>query len=138
MGKTEIPRKESLVMTNPVPAAAHPQGEHPQASGQVGHIVSFWILAAVCIGLMILTYLTVSATYIDLGGMNLVIAMAIATLKASLVVLFFMHMYWDKPFHAIVFITALLFVALFVVFVLIDTTEYYPDLIPGYAPLMNR
>ncbi|MFB3785438.1 MAG: cytochrome C oxidase subunit IV family protein [bacterium] len=125
-------------MTNPAQAAVHPHGGPAHESGRVGHIVSFWILAAVWITLMILTYLTVSATYIDLGGMNLMLAMAIATLKASLVVLFFMHMYWDKPFHAIIFITALLFVALFVVMLLIDTTEYYPDLIPGYAPLMNK
>ncbi|HQH74504.1 MAG TPA: cytochrome C oxidase subunit IV family protein [bacterium] len=125
-------------MTNPAQEAVQAYGGHSPESGTVGHIVPFWILAAVWIALMIFTYLTVSATYIDLGGMNLVLAMAIATVKASLVILFFMHLYWDKPFHALVFITALMFIALFVVIVLIDTTEYYPDLIPGYAPLMNK
>ena len=44
---------------------------------------------------------------VDLGGLNLWIAMAIATVKATLVVLYFMHMRYDRPVNAIVFVTAL-------------------------------
>jgi hypothetical protein len=45
-----------------------------------------------------------------------------------------MHMRYDRPMNAIVFITALLFVVLFVSLALIDTQAYAPDLIPGYGP----
>jgi len=41
--------------------------------------------------LLFLTSLTVFAAYINLGRFNIVVALAIATLKATLVVLFFMH-----------------------------------------------
>ena len=41
--------------------------------------------------LLLCTYLTVQAAFLDLGAMNTVVALGIATFKAALVVLFFMH-----------------------------------------------
>jgi cytochrome c oxidase subunit 4 len=41
--------------------------------------------------LMVGTALTVAAAFADLGSLNAVVALAIAVTKASLVVLFFMH-----------------------------------------------
>src|SRR5258707_4693889 len=41
--------------------------------------------------LMLCTYLTVKIAFFDLGPMNIVAALAIAVFKATLVVLFFMH-----------------------------------------------
>jgi cytochrome c oxidase subunit 4 len=46
---------------------------------------------ALGIGLLILTALTVKAAFIDLGAFNPVVALLIATIKATLVVLYFMH-----------------------------------------------
>jgi cytochrome c oxidase subunit 4 len=46
---------------------------------------------ALGIGLLVLTAITVKAAFIDLGAFNPVIALLIATIKATLVVLFFMH-----------------------------------------------
>lgn len=111
---------------------AHGHGE------RVGHVVPLKVLAAVWGGLLVLTVVTVAAIKVDLGGFNLWIAMAIATVKASLVVLYFMHMRYDRPFNAIVFVAALLFVMLFVSLALLDSKAYGPDLIPGYAPAMER
>ncbi len=104
----------------------------------VAHIVPLPVLIGVWLTLMILTYLTVAATRIDLGYLNLWIAMIIATVKASLVVLYFMHLRYDHPFNAIIFIVSLLFVMLFVSGALMDTKEYHPDLIPGYAPEIQQ
>lgn len=109
--------------------------EHGKAS--FIHVVPMKVLVAVWLALMALTVITVAATWVDLGSLNLWLAMAIATLKASLVVLYFMHMRYDHPFNAIVFIGTLLFVMLFVGLALIDTREYQPELIPGYAPGMG-
>ncbi len=100
------------------------------------HVVPLGVLVRVWLALMALTILTVAATWIDLGSLNLWLALAIATLKASLVVLYFMHMRYDAPFNAIVFLAALLFVMLFVVLALMDTQAYQSELIPGYAPGM--
>ncbi|MCX7016649.1 MAG: cytochrome C oxidase subunit IV family protein [Candidatus Sumerlaeota bacterium] len=98
------------------------------------HVVPLRVLLAVWGALMVFTALTVAATEVDLGAFNLFIALGIATAKASLVLLYFMHLRYDKPFNAVVFICALLFVAIFISLVLVDTTQYQPELIPGYAP----
>ena len=102
------------------------------------HIAPFRVLTAVWVTLLVLTWVTVSATGFDLGRFNLWLAMAIATIKASFVLLYFMHMRYDRPINAIVFVTALLFVMLFVGFALMDTLAYQPELIPGYAPGIER
>ncbi|MGE5235261.1 MAG: cytochrome C oxidase subunit IV family protein [Acidobacteriota bacterium] len=110
------------------------------AEGHVGfvHIVPVKVLVSVWAALMVLTILTVEATRVDLGSFNLWLAMLIATMKGSLVVLYFMHMRYDRPMNAIVFITALLFVTLFVSLALMDSLSYRPDLIPGYAPAVHQ
>ena len=43
------------------------------------------------IGLLVLTATTVGAAFVNLGPFNPVVALLIATIKATLVVLFFMH-----------------------------------------------
>lgn len=108
------------------------------AAAEHVHVVPLQVLLAVWGALMVLTVVTVAATWIDLGRFNLLLALAIATVKASLVVLYFMHMRYDRPFNAVVFVGALLFVALFVAITLIDTAAYQPELIPGYAPGMQQ
>lgn len=47
--------------------------------------VGIWLTLMVC------TALTVGAAFVDLGHMNTVVALTIATFKAILVVLYFMH-----------------------------------------------
>jgi cytochrome c oxidase subunit 4 len=115
-------------------AEIRPERRHPI---KVGHVVPWWLLVAVWGGLIILTWLTVAATYVDLGKLNLVLALAIATVKAYLVALYFMHLRWDRPFNGLVFLFAILFVMLFVGFALLDTLTNQPELIPGYAPAME-
>ena len=55
------------------------------------HIVSPKIYAVIFLVLMVGTFLTVFAAGRDFGRMNVVIALGIATIKATLVILFFMH-----------------------------------------------
>jgi len=102
-----------------------------------GHVVNPLFLLGVLVALLVLTFVTVAITWVDLGKLNLWAAMLIAVIKASLVVLFFMHLYWDKPIIGIVFIFSLLLAALFVGLSLVDTTEWLPAQIPGYAPKIN-
>ena len=106
-------------------------GIHPPA---VGHVVPARLLGTVLALLLALTFATVAITWVDLGGLNLWLALGIAVLKASLVALFFMHLRWDRPFNAIVFIASLALVMLFVGIALMDSRQYRPEMIPGYAP----
>lgn len=105
--------------------------------GAVGHVVPPRILLAVLGTLLALTWITVGATWLDLGPYNLWLALVIATVKASLVVLYFMHLRYDSPINAFVFIASLVFVMLFVGFALMDTMSYQGELIPGHAPGMQ-
>ncbi|MHB0957092.1 MAG: cytochrome C oxidase subunit IV family protein [Pirellulaceae bacterium] len=90
------------------------------------HVVSFRVLLTVFVALLLLTVLTVAARYVNLGGLNIWIALGIATIKGALVVLYFMHLRYDSPFNSIVFVTALVFMFLFLGITILDTIEYQP------------
>jgi cytochrome c oxidase subunit 4 len=83
-----------------------------------------WQLLAVFFALIILTIVTVFQSTLDLGNSELIISLFVATIKASLVMLFFMHMIHDKPLNAIVFLGSFIFVALFLGFTLMDSSAY--------------
>ena len=95
--------------------------------GESVHVVPPQVLLAVFATLLMLTLATVAATWFDFGGAALAIALGIATVKASLVALYFMHLRYDNPFYAVIFVTALLFLAVLLSLVLLDTLQYQPD-----------
>lgn len=94
----------------------------------IGHVVPLRVLLGVWAALVMLTVVTIAATRVDLGGLNLWVALAIATAKAALVALYFMHLRYDHPLNAIVLIAALLFVAVFVGIVMLDAEAYQPTI----------
>ena len=57
--------------------------------------------------------------------------------KATLVVLYFMHLRYDRPFNLVVFLGCLAFVVLFISLVLTDTQSYQPSVLPGQAQSMK-
>lgn len=92
------------------------------------HEVPIRVLATTLAVLLTLTFITVAATWFDFGSAgNLWIALVIATVKATLVALYFMHLRYDKPFNAVVLICALLFLLLFCSLTLLDTQQYDPN-----------
>ena len=91
----------------------------------LSHVASIKVLVGTGGSLLLLTIVTVLATKVDFGAnINLAIAMAIAVLKATLVVLFFMHLKYDRLFHSVVFVGAILAASLFVGFTLMDSNQY--------------
>jgi cytochrome c oxidase subunit 4 len=60
-----------------------------------GHIAPVSMYVGIFLALMVLTVVTYLVTWVDLGQFNLLVAMAIAITKASLVILFFMHVWWS-------------------------------------------
>jgi cytochrome c oxidase subunit IV len=103
---------------------AHGHDEHHDDHG-ISHVASIKNLLTTWIALMILTVVTVGATRFDFGsGANLAIAMAIAVVKATLVCLFFMHLKYDKLFHTVLIVGAVVTAALFVGYTLLDSNQY--------------
>ena len=98
------------------------------------HVLPIQVLLKVWAALLFLTVLTVAVTWVNLGVLNLWVALGIATVKAIIVAMFFMHLLYDRPFNAIVFVVAIFFTLLFLGLALLDTLHYKDDLIPGYAP----
>ncbi len=103
-----------------------------------------WYVANI-LALFVLTAITVLAAGINFGSntVNLMIAMAIATVKASLVALIFMHLLWERGMNAIIFLSSLFFVALFMCFTFFDVetrakiepaTPSEPGVSAGYQP----
>jgi cytochrome c oxidase subunit IV len=110
----------------------------PDAHDTLAHPVPVRVLAAVFAALLVLTGVTVAVANVDLGNLNLYVALAIAGLKASLVVLYFMHLRYDRPFLLVVFLGCLAFVVLFISLVLTDTAAYAPSMKTGQAPNMQK
>ena len=77
------------------------------------HISSIGSSVAVWIALLVGTAITVLASQVDLGPFNIVVALLIATIKATLVVLYFMHVkYTHEKLVPVVIVSALFFLGL--------------------------
>ena len=99
-------------------------GEH----NPIAHVMPKSMLLGVFALLVGLTLLTVwQGTTLHLGALEIVLSLTIATMKAGLVVFFFMHLKYDKPLNAMAFFFSLLFVALFIGLTLVDARSYHPD-----------
>ena len=107
----------------------HESGYDDHTHSDMGHVASKRVLLGTWGTLMVLTVVTVTASRIDFGAseLNLLIAMVIAVIKATLVCLFFMHLKYDKLFHSVVFVSAILLATLFVSFALMDSNQYQTD-----------
>jgi cytochrome c oxidase subunit 4 len=64
-------------------------------NGHEAHVLSYGLLTAIWAALIVLTAVTISVAQIDLGFYNVLVAMAVATTKALLVVFFFMHLKYE-------------------------------------------
>ncbi|MEM6337322.1 MAG: cytochrome C oxidase subunit IV family protein [Bacteroidota bacterium] len=89
-----------------------------------GHHKTPWkTLYAVFAALVVLTGVTyVTAAHMDFGILDVPLAIAIASTKAALVVLFFMAVKYDKPVNGMIFVVGTLFVIVFIGITLLDTT----------------
>jgi len=87
------------------------------------HIISSKMYVGIWATLMVLTVVTASVAFIDLGPLNTVVALVIATCKALLVVLFFMHVkYTSEKLTKMVIASSLFWLLLLLFLSLADYT----------------
>jgi cytochrome c oxidase subunit IV len=86
----------------------------------IEHITPTRVYLIVGVTLLILTGLTVKISTIHLGAWNAIVAIFIATLKALLVALFFMHLLYDKKIYMIVAGAALVILSIFIALTMAD------------------
>jgi cytochrome c oxidase subunit 4 len=84
------------------------------------HIVPTKVYYGVFLALMVFTYVTYKIAYIDLGGYNIVVALAIAIIKATLVILFFMHVKYSTTLTKAVVASGFFFFLILVFFTMSD------------------
>jgi len=78
------------------------------------HVTSKKTYFAIFAALLALTYLTVAVSRIDLGRLNAIVALSIAGAKATLVVLFFMHVRYSTRLTKLVIVGGFLWLALMI------------------------
>lgn len=114
------------------PSAEHTNDSHDHGHGHDGefsHPMPIWMLLSVFFALLLLTVATVYQSTFSLGNLEVWASLTIATVKAGLVIAFFMHLLWDKPLNAIIIFSSLIFVALFLGFTMMDAQGYRENLI---------
>ena len=90
-----------------------------------GHVSPKSVYYTIFAALMVLTGVTVIAAFVNLGALNFPVALAIAIIKATLVVLFFMHVKYSSRLTQIVVAAAFLWLGIMIVGTLHD--YYAPD-----------
>jgi cytochrome c oxidase subunit 4 len=102
--------------------ADHSHGAHgAHGKDHVPHVLPLGVYLGTFATLLVLTGITVGASYVNFGAWNLIIAMVIATVKAATVALIFMHLWFDHKFHSIIMGSSVLFLTIFITFTMFDT-----------------
>lgn len=96
----------------------------------VQHVVPRKTYFAVFTALIVLTATTTAVSFLDLGPWNTVVALGIAFLKATLVVLFFMHVKYSPRLTQITVAGGLFWLAILIALTLSDfmTRGWLPNL----------
>ncbi len=81
---------------------------------EAGHIVPYRTFIFVWITLMVLTLTTVLVSRMDLGPLNIWVALGIACFKSGLVIFYFMHMQYERLIFRAYLFVALLILAIFI------------------------
>ena len=95
------------------------------------HVSPVSLYITIFLSLMVLTALTVSAAYINLGTFNFPVAMLIAGFKASLVIWYFMHMKYQSHLTKLALATGIFFLAILLGETMVDYVSKDFNRIPG-------
>ena len=101
----------------------HSEYGDPEGDGYIVHAhitplkTNFIVIGA----LFMLTGLTIAAYYVRLGEWNLAVALLIASVKATLVGTWFMHLKYEKAFNTSFFVGTILFMSIFFGYTANDT-----------------
>jgi cytochrome c oxidase subunit IV len=84
------------------------------------HVSPLSTYLSIFAALMVLSAITVGAAFVDLGSLNPIVALAIAGLKATLVILYFMHVKYSSRLTKLTVVLSMFFVAILFAETLMD------------------
>jgi cytochrome c oxidase subunit 4 len=86
------------------------------------HVIPMKALMSTTLALLVLTILTVGVFYFDIPSpFDVIVAMLLASVKATLVAMFFMGLYYDEKVNTLVLVFSFIFFFVFVGITLLDT-----------------
>lgn len=86
------------------------------------HIIPLKTLLSTTLALVVLTIATVGMFYVPIPApFDVVVALLLASFKATLVGMFFMGLYYDEKFNTVVLVFSFLFFFIFIGITLLDT-----------------
>ncbi len=114
--------------------AGHATAGHGESHGHggIGRYVAIWLT------LLVFTVITVVTGRIDLGAANIYVAMLIATTKATLVVLFFMHLWDEGGVNRLIFVSSIIFALVMMLGIFGDLTTRQHGALPNGGPLPSK
>lgn len=87
------------------------------------HIVPLRVYYTIFAALMLFTAVTVGAAYVDLGRLNVVVALTIAVVKATLVILYFMHVRYSTRLTRLVVAAGFFWLMVLIAFTMADVVS---------------
>ncbi|MEI6455849.1 MAG: cytochrome C oxidase subunit IV family protein [bacterium] len=84
------------------------------------HITSYRTYMVVLISLLILTSITITVTWIDLSAFTVLTALVIASVKATIVIKYFMHLKFESSLFKILVVMVLLIYVLVILLLFFD------------------
>ena len=85
-----------------------------------GHVSSIKLYVGIFLTLMVLTAITIAVAYVNLGPWNKVVALGIASTKATLVVLYFMHVKYASRMTKLVVVSGFFFLMVLFSLTMVD------------------
>ena len=96
------------------------QGKHGLADQGEHHHVTFDVYIKIFAALIVLTVVTVLAAQVDFGPLNTIVAFGIATVKAILVLAYFMHLKYDNMLNRVIIASSVFFLLVLYFFCTVD------------------
>lgn len=91
-------------------------------SNEKHHIVPYYAYVVILVALLVLTFASIGITSIELAGLTVAAALLFAVVKTYLVLVYFMHLKYDKPYIGIM--VGFVFL-LFLVVIVITFLDYH-------------
>lgn len=107
-------------------AQGHSGSDHSSDNHEAHHIIplkTYWVIFG---ALIALTVITVAAAKVDFGAFNAVVAFGIASVKAGLVLAYFMHLKYDNKLNWVIIGSGVFFLVILWIFVILDMFTRVP------------
>ena len=109
-----------MTATKTTTSSDHGDGAETHHGDHHAHVVGARVFLNVLVALLILTIVTVAISRFDFGSGNMIMAMLVAGMKASLVMAVFMHLRWDTAINNIFFLGSFVLLSLLFLFSFAD------------------